>query len=160
MVAVLVLIGLIVALFITAFLSKRRFGILGLGLTAGAVISPLWSENAGYIVSLTGVVGKGPFVDAIAASLLILIPAVLFMFHGYSYKHIVARVVGSVLFTVVAVAFLIEPIGSILVFSGPVGDVYTWIATFKELIISGGVAIAVVDFLFARTIQKSDKKRR
>ena len=160
MVAVLVMIGLVVALFVAAFLSKRRFGVLGLGLAAGAVVSPIWGENAGYVVSLTGVVGKGSLVDAIAVALLILTPAVLFMFHGYTYKHIIGRVVGSLLFTVLAIAFLVVPIGSIVVFSGPVGNAYNWIVAYRELIISVGVALAVADFLFARTPQKSDKKRR
>jgi len=160
MIVIVVLFALIVALFLGAFFSKRRLGVLGLGLTAGAVISPLWSEDAGYIVSLSGLVDEGPLVNAIAVSALILIPAVLFMFHGYTYKHIIGRVLGSLIFTLFAAALLVGPIGSIITLSGPVGDIYQWITSNKEYIISAGVIIIVTDFLFAKTVQKSDKKHR
>ena len=157
---IVILFVLVVALFLGAFFSKRRLGVLGLGLTAGAVISPLWSENAGYVVSLTGLVDEGPLVNAIAVSALILIPAVLFMFHGYTYKHIVGRVIGSLIFTLFAAALLVGPIGSIVTLTGPVGDVYQWVTNNRDYIVSAGVIVIVVDFLFARTVQKSDKKHR
>jgi len=160
MVTIFVLIGLVLALFAGAFLSKRRFGVLGLGLAAGAVVSPIWGDNAGFIISATGLVAEGPLVNAIALSVLILIPAVLFMFHGYKYQHIFGQIVGSLLFTILAVAFLIVPIGAALTMTGPIGDVYNWINSNHELIISIGVAFAVADFLFSKTIHKSEKKKR
>lgn len=159
MVIISILIGLIVALFVSAFFSKRRFGVLGLGLTAGAVISPIWSENAGFVISATGLIQEGPFVNAIATSILILIPAVLFMFHGYGYKHIIGRVVGSVLFTLLAAAFLVVPIGAAFTLTGPAGAAYAWFVSYHELIISAGVITAVVDFLLSKTVHKSNKKR-
>ena len=160
MIVILILIGIIAALFAGAFFSKRRFGVLGLGLAAGAVISPIWGENAGYIVSAAGIVPEGPLVNAIAASAIILIPAVLFMFNGYTYKHIVGRVIGSLLFALLATAFLVEPIGSVMTLTGPVGVAYQWIVSNRELIISVGLAFVIVDFLFARTVQKLEKKHR
>jgi len=160
MIVILILIGIIAALFAGSFFSKRRFGVLGLGLAAGAVISPIWGENAGYIVSAAGIVPEGPLVNAIATSAIILIPAVLFMFNGYSYKHIVGRIIGSLLFALLATAFLVEPIGSVLTLTGPVGVAYQWIVSNRELIISVGVAFVIVDFLFARSVQKSEKKHR
>ncbi|MBC7564931.1 hypothetical protein H7100_01720 [Candidatus Saccharibacteria bacterium] len=155
-----IILGVILALFVGAFFSKRRFGVLGLGLAAGAIISPIWSDNAGFVISSTGLVSECPLVNAIAVSLLILVPAVLFMFHGYSYAHIVGRVFGSLLFTVLAAAFLIEPISAVIVLTGPIGMVYQWLVTNHELIISIGVAFAVADFLVSKSSHKSDKKRR
>lgn len=157
---IVILLVLVVALFVGAFLSKRRFGVLGLGLTAGAIVSPIWGDNAGYVVSSTGLVAEGPLVSAIALSALILIPAVLFMFHGYKYKHVLGRIIGSVLFTLLAIAFLIGPIGSALTLTGPVGDAYQWFVANHELIVSVGVACAVADFLLSKTIHKSEKKHR
>ena len=160
MMVIIILVALVLALFAGAFLSKRRFGVLGLGLTAGAMISPIWAVNAGFVVSITGLVQEGPIVSAIAQSALILIPAVLFMFHGYTYKHMLGRVLGSLLFTLLAAAFLVSPIGGVLTLTGPVGNVYQWLVTNRELIIGIGVALVVVDFLLAKTIHKSDKKHR
>lgn len=160
MIIVIILLVLILALFAGAFLSKRRFGVLGLGLTAGAIISPIWGDNAGFVISSTGLVQEGPLINAIALSALILIPAVLFMFHGYTYKHIVGRLVGSLLFIILAAAFLIVPIGATLTLTGPAGNVYNWLVTHHEMIISVGVALVVADFLVARAPHKSERKHR
>lgn len=160
MVPIIVLLVLLVGLYVGAFLSKRRFGLLTLGLAAGAIISPIWGETAGYVVSATGLIAEGPLVNAIAYSVLILIPAVLFMFHGYTYKHVVERVIGSLLFVLLAAAFLIGPVSAILTFSGPVGNAVQWFVNYHELIVSIGVALAVVDILFARAVHKTDKKSR
>ena len=43
MTVVLVFLAVAIALFVGAFISKRRFGLLGLALTAGATLSTLWS---------------------------------------------------------------------------------------------------------------------
>ena len=160
MVYVLVLAALLVGLSVAAFFSKRRFGVLGLGLAAGAVISPIWGETAGYVISSTGLVTEGPLVNAVAFSLIVLIPAVLFMFHGYTYAHIAGRIIGSLLFTLLAAAFLIEPIGAVIVLTGPAGTVYQWLVTYQELIVSIGVAFAVADFLVSKAVHKTDKKHR
>lgn len=160
MIVILVIIAVLAALFAGSFLSKRRFGVLALGLTAGAIISPIWGETAGYVISAAGVVPEGPLVQILALSLIILVPAILFMFHGYSYKHIAGRIVGSLLFMILAAAFLVEPIGSAVAFTGPAGVAYEWVAANRELIISAGVVFAVVDFLFAKTVHKTEKKHR
>jgi hypothetical protein len=160
MIIVGILVAIILALFIGAFLSKRRFGVLGLGLAAGAIISPIWGVNAGFVVSSTGLVQEGPVVNTIALSALILLPAVLFMFHGYTYKHMFGRVLGSLLFTLLAAAFLIGPIGSMLTLTGPIGGVYQWLVSNRELIVSVGVVFVIVDFLLAKTVHKSEKRHR
>jgi len=160
MIIVAIFLAVVLALFAGSFVSKRRFGLLGLGLAAGAVISPLWGENAGYVVSSTGLIPEGPLVNAVAFSTLILIPAVLFMFHGYTYKHIFERVIGSLLFTLLAAAFLIVPMGAAVTLTGPAAGVYEWLVANHELIISIGVVLAVVDLLFAKASHRSEKRHR
>lgn len=160
MIVIIVLIVLLLALFAGAFFSQRRFGVLGLGLAAGAVISPIWGETAGYVISATGLVPGGLLVNTIALSLLIVLPAVLFMFNGHSYKYLVERILGSVLFTILAAAFLIGPIGAVVTLTGPVAGVYEWLVSNQLLIVSIGVSLAVVDLLIARPVHKSDKRRR
>jgi hypothetical protein len=157
--AVLILIAIILALFAGAFLSKRRFGLLGLGLTAGAVIAPLWGETAGYVVSATGLLPEGPMINVIAIAAITLIPAVLFMFHGYSYKGMFGRVTGSLLFTVLAIALLIQPLSTIMEISGPIGTVYRWFVENHSLVVSAGVVFAVIDTLTAKAVHKKAEKK-
>jgi hypothetical protein len=161
MVPIIVFATIAIILFTGAFISKRRFGLLGLALTAGAMLSTLWSYDAGLVVSSTGIFPEGVITQAVTQSLVVLLPAILLLFHGYSYKHVVGRIVGSLLFTVLALAFLIEPIGYALPLDGLGATIYSVLKQNKDLIISIGVVFAVIDLFFtkpAHLAEKSSKK--
>jgi len=160
MIIIMILLAALITLFLSAFFSRRRFGILGLGLVAGAVISPIWGETAGYVLSATGLIPEGPLVAMTALSLLILLPAFLLMFHGYTYKNVFGRIAGALMFTVFAAAFLIGPVGDVIAFLGPAAIAYEWLVANRELIISAGVALSVVDLLIAMPTHKGERRRR
>lgn len=149
--------GLAVLLFAGAFISKRRFGLLGLALTAGATLSTIWSYDAGLVVSSTGIFPEGPITQAVTQSLVVLLPAILLLFHGYSYKNMFSRVVGSLLFTALALAFLIEPVGYALPLDGTGADIYEQVRGYRDLIISIGVVLAVVDLFFTKRAKHEEK---
>ena len=151
---------LALALFAGAFFSRRRFGLLGLALTAGATLSSIWAYDAGLVISATGLVPAGPLTNAVALSAVVLLPAILLLFHGYTYKNVVGRVIGSALFAVLALAFLVEPIGFALPLEGSAADVYNWLVANKNLIISIGVSAAVIDLFFTKPAKKERDKRR
>ncbi|MFZ3010155.1 MAG: hypothetical protein WA030_04025 [Candidatus Microsaccharimonas sp.] len=159
---VIIVLGILsIALFLGAFLSKRRFGLLGLALTAGATLSTIWSYDAGLVISSTGLVPNGPFTNAVSLSLIVLLPAIILLFHGYTYKENAARVIGSLFFTILALAFLIEPLRFALPLEGTGFDIYKWLTDYKEVIISVGVVIAIVDLFFTKPakLAEKDKKR-
>jgi hypothetical protein len=160
MIVVIVLIVLALALFMGAFWSRRRYGLLGLALTAGATLSNIWSYDAGLVLSSTGLVPNGPLTNAIALSLIVLLPAIILLFHGYTYKENAARVVGSFLFTILALAFLVEPLGFALPLEGAANDMYKWLLQWRELIVSIGVVLAVVDLFFTKPVKNERDKRR
>lgn len=108
-VLVFAVIGLV--LFLAAFFTKRRFGLLGLALSAGAILSTIWDDTAGLMVSATGWVPSGPLTDAVTLSLLVMLPPVVLLFHGTTYKSGFTRAVGAFLFAVLALAFLVMPLG-------------------------------------------------
>jgi hypothetical protein len=157
-----VFIGLAVLLFLGAFISKRRFGLLGLALTAGATLSTLWSYDAGLLVASTGLVPVGPITNAVALSLVVLLPAVVLLFHGYKYKAMFSRIIGSILFTILAIAFLLEPIGFALPLDGMSASLYKQALDYKDIVISVGVVLAIIDLFFtkpAHVSEKSGKKK-
>ncbi len=160
MAPILVLIGLAILLFAGSFFSKRRFGLLGLALTAGATLSTIWSYDAGLVVSSIGVVPEGVITQAVTQSLVVLLPAILLLFHGYAYKNIVSRVVGSLLFTALALAFLVEPISFALPLDGSGGEIYSSIRQYKDVIISVGVILAVVDLFFTKPAHLAEKSKK
>lgn len=160
MVPIIVFAGLAVVLFAGAFISKRRFGLLGLALTAGATLSSIWSYNAGLVVSATGLVPEGVITQAVAQSAVVLLPAILLLFHGYSYKNIVSRIVGSFLFTILALAFLVDPIRYALPLEGLGATVYSYLTQYKDIIISAGVILAVVDLFFTKPAHLAEKAHK
>lgn len=158
MLTIAVLGGIALLLFAGAFISKRRFGLLGLALTAGATISTIWDYTAGLVVSGTGLVPNGPITQAATQSLIVLLPAILLLFHGYSYKNIISRIIGSLLFAILALAFLVEPIGYALPLDGLGANIYHQIVNYKDVIISAGVVLAVVDIFFTKPAHLAEKK--
>lgn len=154
--------GLAVALFVAAFIAKRRFGLLGLALAAGSILSTIWSFDAGLVVSSIGIVPSGPLTTAVTLCIIVLLPAVVLLFHGYTYKNLFARIVGSLLFTVLALAFLIEPLGYALSLQGIGAEAYKWLLANKDIIISVALVLAVVDLFFTKPaaplIEKKSKK--
>jgi len=157
-----VFIGLAILLFLGSFLSKRRFGLLGLALTAGATLSTIWSYDAGLLIASTGLVPSGPMTNAVALSLVVLMPAIVLLFHGYKYKALFSRIIGSLLFTILALAFLLEPIGFALPLEGDLAYWYKQAVSYKDLVISIGVILAVIDLFFtkpAHVAEKNSKKK-
>lgn len=162
MVPIIVFSSVAVVLFAGAFLSKKRFGFLGLALTAGATVSTIWNYEAGLIVSSLGIVPEGVMTQAVVQSFIVLLPAILLLFHGQTYKRVLPRIVGSLLFAGLALAFLVEPIGYALPLEGHGATVYTTLKDYKDVIISAGVILAVGDLFItkpARPIEKEGKKK-
>lgn len=160
MIPIIVFAGLAVLLFAGSFISKRRFGLLGLALTAGATLSTIWSHEAGLVVIATGIVPDTVITQAATQSLVVLLPAILLLFHGYAYKNMVSRIIGSLMFTVLALAFLVEPVGFALPLDGLGNTVYQTIKEYKNVIISVGVILAIIDLFFTKPAHLAEKSGR
>lgn len=151
---------LAVVLFVGVYISKRRFGLLGLALAAGSILSTIWNYDAGLIVGAIGVIPEGPVTTAVTLSLIVVLPAILLLFHGYTYKHVVGRIVGAFLFTVLTLAFLVEPLGHVFSLEGSGSEFYLWLVNNKDVIISIGMIIAVVDLFFTKPAHLAEKRGR
>jgi hypothetical protein len=147
---VIIFAGLAIVLFAAAFATRRRFGLLGLALAAGSILSTLWGFDAGLVVSSMGIFPSGTLTNAITLSLIVLVPSILLLFHGHMYKDIISRVIGSLMFAVLALAFLVQPLGGVLSLQGSGLNVYRWLVQYKDVIISVGLILAVVDILFTK----------
>ncbi len=142
---------ILVALFLLAFVTKRRFGVLGLALAAGAMISSLWAETLTPILEQAGVSVQAPPLLTLVAVTLVLLPAVLLLFSGPSYKDLVPRVVGAFLFAALALALLVEPLGSAIVVTNESRVVYNFVADNRVYIVTLSLIIALGDILFTRS---------
>jgi hypothetical protein len=85
---------------------------------------------------------------------------VVLLFHGYTYKKRVARLIGALMFTLLALAFLVEPLGYVLTLEGFGVDAYNWLNEYKAVIISAGMILAVVDLFLTKPVQMVEKKAK
>ena len=160
MLPIIVFVVVALLLFGGAFVSRRRFGLLGLALTAGATLSTIWNYEAGLVVSSLNIVPAGPLTQAVTQSAVVLLPAVVLLFHGQTYKTLVSRLVGAAFFTVLACAFLVEPIGYALPLSGQGAEIYGMLRANRDLIVSIGVILAVLDLFFTKPAHLMEKASR
>jgi hypothetical protein len=141
---------LITALFAFSFFTKRRFGVLGLALAAGALLSEHWSATLTPFIENQGFVLVAPPLSTVVQTALILLPPLLLFMSGPSYEGLRWRLLGSVAFTLLAFTFLLQPIGVAVSLEGMGLEVYSFFAKYQSLLIVGGIIGAIVDVLLTR----------
>ncbi|HEY0964994.1 MAG TPA: hypothetical protein VGE13_00765 [Candidatus Saccharimonadales bacterium] len=151
MTVALVFLIVLAVLFVLAFFTKRRFGVLGLALAAGAMLSSLWAETLTPVIEQAGVVVEVPPLITLVSVGLVLLPAVLLLFSGPSYRDLPMRLLGAFAFAALALALLVEPLGSAMVLEGESAKVYDFFVTNRVYIVTGGLVLALFDILTTRT---------
>jgi len=144
----LIVIGL---LFATSFFTKRRFGVLGLALAAGAMLSSLWVGNLTPIIAEAGIIIVKPPLDSLVSAGLILAPALLLLSSGPTYKTMRQRIVGAAAFAVLATSLLLEPLGSALVIDSVGKPVYDFFIKYHAVIVTAALILALLDLLVTKT---------
>ncbi len=152
--ALLVLAVLLGALFTLSYITKRRFGVLGLALCAGSLLSASWTSTLTPWVESQGVAFVSPPLSAVVSTLLVLGPALLLLFSGPTYTSMVQRIAGSVGFALLAFVFLLQPIGIAMVFDDTGAQIYTSLQQNANLITVVGIFAALADILITRTPHK------
>jgi hypothetical protein len=148
---------LLAGLFALAFFTKRRFGVLGLALVAGAMVSSLWVADLTPVVAQAGFVLIKPPLESVVAASLTLLPALLLLMSGPSYRASWQRVMGALLFAVLAAVLLLEPLGSALIIEGPGEQLYRFFTHNSVIVITVCVVLALVDLLLTKTPKISAK---
>lgn len=148
---------IIAALFAMVFLTKRRFGVLGLALAAGAILSTLWVGELTPLIVQAGIVVVKPPLESLVAAGLTLLPVVLLLSSGPTYKSMPQRLIGAAAFAILAVAFLLQPLGSALVIDSVGQPVYDFFVRNHNMIVTVGLLLAIGDILLNKTPKHYDK---
>lgn len=147
----MVTIGLFVALglvlFGLAFMTRRRFGVLGLALAAGSLLSSMWATPLITMIESTNPALSGIAIAGYVAAALVLLPAVLLLFSGPAYKGTHGRLTGALLFAVFALILISAPLGSALILDDMGRMIYDALQQYQTYIVTVGVALAVLDLL-------------
>ncbi len=159
MLSLAILLGLALALFSLAFFTKRRFGVLGLSLAAGALLSTNWTGTLTPFIEQQGVSLVVPPLSTVVAAALILAPPLLLLLGGPTYGALWPRLLGSLAFALLAMAFLRVVLGEALNLDGPGEQAYTLLKNYQSTIIVVGLVGAIVDIMFTRNKHGKDKKK-
>lgn len=144
-------------LFASAYVTKRRFGILGLALAGGAILAGLWSETVGLLFEIEDIAAGTLTSENLAVVFITIFPAVLLLLRGPKYHSSLLRLGSSVLFVLFALALVVGYLQSSLTTSDIGSAVYVHILRFRELIITGGLVAAFIDVFFMKTSSKLGK---
>ena len=135
---------ILVALFILAFITGRRFGLLGLGIAAGTLLA---SQTMIGLEDLFMVFKQylGGISPAQATTiLLVLAPSLVLMLSGPKYHSFKGRLLGAILYTVMAGFAILPFVLSSLDIPSEAKNIVT---TFHVSALAVGIVVAVADNL-------------
>ncbi len=158
----LVLLAIIAGfLFSLAYMTRRRFGVLGLGLAAGTVLArSIAPPVADYFKQADLPVAPLSY-DTAAVVILSLLPALLLLAGGPVYGSKRATIIGGLLFAVLGTLLILGPLTTSLpTLDNGVRQVLVATADWQDYIIAGGIGIAVADMLLMRKTPAHDKKSK
>ena len=157
----LVALGIILFfLFGVAFLSKRRFGTLGLGLTAGALLASRSSRDVAIVLQQNNVSLFDLSSVSLAAIILTLLPALVLLVSGPVYETKKMAVLGSLGFSLMGTMLLLGPISADMPIADPTtAEVFSFTATYEGMLIAAGVVLAVVDSWLTHNFKPLGKKK-
>ena len=151
------LIILALLLFFTAYVSKRRYGLAGLALVAGSIISASWTSYVTIALQEQGIRLLSPPLNVVVAIILIILPAIFLLVVGPKYHKKMQKILGSVLFALLGILLIIMAImreAPDLMSDGQVGSMVTDSYAFIIVI---GVTFAIIDTVMAHLPRKGKK---
>lgn len=150
--------GALVLLFLLAFIMKRRFGVLGLALTAGALLSTYWTDAVQAFLEQQGITLAAPPLSEVVAVSLALLPAALLLFSGPIYHAKPQRILGSLLFAVMAFLIVLPALTGIFVVEPSAEQVVGAISQYKNSLIAVLIVYATIDTMLAHNAKSIEKK--
>lgn len=149
------------ALFALAFMSKRRFGTLGLGLAAGALLATQLTRDVSLLIEVNRLPVE-PLTSTAAASVgLILLPPLVLLLSGPTYKSKKSAIIGAVAFALMGTMLLLGPLTTALPALEPIVWVtLEFIADYQSLLIAAAVVGAVLDSWLTHNAAPKHKSNR
>lgn len=134
-------------LFLLGFITKRRFGVLGLALAAGALLSANWAGTVTPFIEQQGISLVAPPLKSVVEVMLIILPALVLLFSGPTYSSAWPRVAGAVGFAILAFTFMIDSLGSVLQLDSAGQMLYDITLKYQSIVIVVGMMAAITDML-------------
>lgn len=156
-----VIVSLIIALalFGISFLSRRRFGVLGLALTAGALLADYMTKDLSRLISENAIPVEPLSAISAASIFLTLLPAFVLLLSGPAYKKRKQAITGAMAFTAMAMLLILGPLTSSLPPDRLMEPFLNWVATYNSLLLAIAIAVAITDTWMIHNLASSDESK-
>ena len=92
-----------------------------------------------------------PPLSSVVATVVTLLPALILLFGGPGYKATWQRIVGSLVFAMLAIVLLLEPLGAALVVDEAGKPLFEFLRGYQNILITTGLGFAIIDLLLTRS---------
>jgi hypothetical protein len=147
-------------LFLVRYFSSRRFGLSALGLGAGYLISASCTGGITLLLEQAGVTLTTPPLSSLVAIVLILLPGSVLLLKGAKSKDVFMRIAASLGFTVLALALMLEPLGTALLLNDDEKTVFNVLAQWQNAAIVAGLVVAMADILLYKPPKDKEKGKK
>ncbi len=142
----IVIVVVAIALFGLAFVTKRRFGVLGLALAAGVVLAQSATNYVSDFLQQQALPVAPLTYDDTATILLILLPALVLLVGGPTYTSKKAAIIGALGFALLGTFFLLGPLTTALPTTDTaVRNVLVVVAQSQDIIVIVALVLALLD---------------
>ena len=144
--------SILAVLFVLAFVTKRRFGVLALVVAVSYMVYQLWAIELGDLVAGVAIPGVDLPVSVVVGLLALCVPSVVVLFLGGPTYHTKrGRLVGALLYVVAVAVF-----GLVLLTGSSEGELLTGVLVeqflqYQNYLVTAVVAAAIVDIVLTRT---------
>lgn len=156
-----ILVVVALSLFGLAFFTRRRFGVLGLGLAAGLVLSNEATKTVADFLQYFDFPVEPFSTTSAAKTLLIVAPALALLVAGPKYSEQKIAILGSLMFAVFGTVLLLAPLSMTFpTADGAFQPIISQIALNTSSITAVAVILAVADMMHAQSMRPFGKKSK
>jgi hypothetical protein len=157
---VIVSLVIALALFGLSFLSRRRFGVLGLALAAGALLASQMTKDLSRLISQYDIPVEPLSAISAASIFLTLLPALILLLGGPSYKKRKQAITGAIAFTVMAMLLILEPLTGSMSPDRLMEPFVNWVSRYDSLLLAVGIGFAVMDAWMINIAPSPDETKK
>lgn len=161
--ALIVFVVILAIMFVIAFITKRRFGVLALALFAGSYLAQTWTATtAPFFAPIEpSLAGVGLTAESLAQIVIALLPSFVLLLSGPTYHSKWPRIIGASGYTLLG-AVLLTPLLSPLIGDADVEaatSITVLIMSNYTLLVTIGLTTAIVDLFLAHSRKSSPDKK-
>lgn len=148
------------ALAVLFFVSRRHIGMPALGLTAGAVLARLWTDDLTPVVAEAGLVINQPPLHSVVAVALTLLPALIVMTRSARAHSMTHQLYGSIVFAALAVMLTYSAFANAVVMDDTSSGIVLQLLPYDGIIITTCIVLALVDVVYHRKSPAQAKSKK